>query len=294
MTGEWALRRARAEVRRRPGALLALAAAFALIGLCGGATRVAWRTSPAFERMAEQDVHVIAYLGDEVEDVGRLTEALRRLPGVEKVSLVDSNQALQRLRSAAAAVGDAQGALAAIEPGFLPRSLEVGLAPGADLARRAAELGGKLKKLPGISGVDGMAEGVERLRTWMAIARAVAWGALGAGIAAMLAALAMAVARGRERRRAVGETLAFLGETPAGIRLPATIASAIAAVAGAAVGLALMLVLVPVIIGALRTALGVPVSVSGLGLVELGAGLLAAAVLGAVVGQLSTPVPRHA
>ncbi len=301
MTAAWVLHRIRREPRRHASIFVAVAAVFAVAALTGGAALTGARLGPAIAANVTQNVHVITYFDDDVDEVAaaRVAEALRRLPGVERVNAVESDEALRRLRQAASSLGGAEPALTTLEAGFLPRSLEIALAPDHGLPARAADLAARLRVVPGVTQVDAMTEGLARLRSWMTLGRWILLAALAAFALAALAALALLAARGRARRRQQAEVLAFLGETPSAIRLPAAVATAAAAGLGTAAGLALF-------VAGFRHAARAFEAVMGMGVAlsaappslafwaprELALAVVAAVVTGGIVGYGSTPVPR--
>ena len=287
------LRRVRRETRRRPGTLLAFAAAVAGLAALAAAALLGARTAAAVVPLLDQNVHVIAYLDDELsgERAERLARAAAALPGVAQAHLVDGPEALARLRAAAQSLGG-PAAVADVEPGFLPRSLEVALTSGADLPARARALAGKLRSLPGIREVDAMGEGIGRLGSWLAIGRRLGLVALvlaGATGLALLALGLMAMARGRGRG-SEARVLRQLGETPAAIHLPASLAAAAAALLGAGVGLALVTASFPAVVRALEAAVGLgPLGAQPrLGPSEVAATLVAAVLIGWVGGHAAS------
>jgi cell division protein FtsX len=291
----WIARRAWREVARRPGTSLALAGACAALALVAGGARAGARLEATLVPLAEQNVHVIAYLGDDADadESARLQAALRVLPGVARVEAVDSAEALRRLERAAASLGDGGRAVAGLEAGFLPRSLEVALSPGGDLRARAAELAARLRRIRGIVEVDAMTEGLGRLQAWLSLGRVIALSAVAVAALLALFAAAVAVARGRAGRRAHAATLHFLGATTIAIRAPGALASAAAALAGTALGLGALAIASPRALGWLERSAGLvrvqtPPALVGR---ELALALGAAVLLGALVGALATPRP---
>jgi cell division protein FtsX len=242
-----------------------------------------------------QSVHVIAFLRAEMESdqATQLADLLRRRPGVARVRLVEPAEALARLRDAARSPSATGSWLNDLEPGYFPRSIEVALAPSVDLPQRAAELSRRLSGLAGVAEVDAMTNGVARLAAWVRFGQRLGWAVvLAAGIAA-LSFLVSAVVRGREARRRQAQVLVILGETAANIRLPANIALAAAGLTGALAALVVLRLAWPALLAAVEGALGIMPMPAGLflGLWESAVALLAASMLGWVLGYLSTPVP---
>jgi cell division protein FtsX len=291
----WYLRRARGEARRRKLALGALAGTMAMAVALGGASLLGARLASALVPRLQQQVHVIAYLDDDLgpPERDRLVEALRRLPGVEQARLVDPAEALARLRAAASSLGG-PGAVGSLEPGFLPRSLEIAVRPAPDLAARTAELATRLRKIRGLAEVDDMSEGLGRLESWLALAGRLAKLALALALIAAAAGLAIALVGGRSRRREA-EVLALLGETSLGISLPAMLAGAAAALVGAAAGLAVTRALFPRLLATVEATLrlGPLGTFPALGPREVALALVVAITIGGLAGHLAARAPRH-
>jgi cell division protein FtsX len=242
--------------------------------------------------LLEHNVHVIAYLGDELgpAERGRLLAALHQIPGVDRARLVEPEEALTRLRAAADSLGGST-AVAGIEPGFLPRSVEISVAGGADMPARTAELAARLRKLPGVVEVDAMSAGLSRLLSWMSLARRFGLAALAVASLAGAVALVAALTSARARRRREAEVLSLLGETPFGIRREASITGAGAAVAGALLGVVALLAIFPRILRGIEAAVGLGplASTPSLGVREIAIALGAALVIGWLGGYVATP-----
>ena len=124
-----------------------------------------------------------------------------------------------------------------MEADFLPTSLEIVLAPGPELPRRAADVALRLKRLPGVASVDAMTAGLAKLAGFESLALRLA-GLL--GVAAVLVAFALCAAvigRERGRLREEAEALALVGVPTAAARLPAGLVGLLAAVVGGLLGL---------------------------------------------------------
>jgi len=296
VTARWILRRVQREARRRAAPLAALAAAVALLAVVAGAALLGLRTTRAVLPLLEHNIHVIAYLGDELgaPERARLLAALQQVPGVERARLVEPEEALARLRAAVDSLGST-GAAAAIEPGFLPRSVEIAVAGGADMPARTAELAARLRKIPGVVEVDAMSAGLSRLMSWMALARRFGLAALAVGLAAGVVAIALALLSSRHRRRRDTEVLALLGESAAGIRREASITGAGAALAGALVGVTALLLIFPRLLRGIEAALGLGplASMPSLGPREIGVALIVALLVGWFGGYLATPAAEE-
>jgi hypothetical protein len=105
-----------AAARRR---LAALAAAVALLALVAGAALLGLRTVRAVVPLLEHNVHVIAYLGDELgpASASACWRPCARVPGVERARAGRARGGAGRCAAAADSLGS--GAVAGIEPGFL-------------------------------------------------------------------------------------------------------------------------------------------------------------------------------
>jgi cell division protein FtsX len=295
MTLRWILRRAGGEARRRKAGLIALGGAMALAAALSGAAMLGARAGGALLPRLQQDVHVIAYLDDGLgaAERDRLVAALRLTPGVERARPVSPDEALARLRAAAVSLGG-PSAIGAVEAGFLPRSVEIAVRPSPDMAARTVELAARLRKIPGLSEVDDMSEGLGRLESWLALARRLGRLALALALIAAGAGVATALVGGRARRREA-EVLRLLGESPLAITLPASLAGAAAALVGAVLGLVVTGAVFPRLLASFESALrlGPLGAVPSLGARELGMALIAAVAVGAVAGHLGARPPRQ-
>jgi cell division protein FtsX len=294
VTPDWILRRALREARRRKAGLVALAAAMAVAAGLGGAALLGARTGAALLPRMQQQVHVIAYLDDGLGASERehLVAVLRQLPGVAEARPVTPEEALARLRAAAQSLGG-PAAIAAVEPGFLPRSVEITVRPAPALAARAAELAAHLRKLPGVAEVDDMSEGLCRLESWLALARRLGLLTLALALVATAAGVATGLAGWRPRRREA-EVLRLMGESPLAITLPASLTGALAALLGALTGLILTGALFPRLVAVAESALrmGSLGGVPSLGMGERALTLLAAVLVGGLAGHLGARAPR--
>ena len=295
MTVAWILRRARRQAMSARRALWAAAGSFLVLGLVSGATVLGLRATRGWMSTVGQSVHVIAFLRDDVQpdQAAQLVDLLRLRPGVSRVRLVEPAEALARLRDAARPRPATGSWLDDLEPGYFPRSIEVALVASADLSQRATELSRRLRGLAAVADVDAMTDGVARLAAWVRFGQRLGWAVvLAAGIAA-LSFLVSTVLRGREARRCQAQVLVILGETAGNVRLPANIALAAAGLVGALAALAVLRIAWPALLTAVERALGIVPTPTGffLGFWESAAGLLAAPLLGWMLGYLSTPVP---
>lgn len=235
MNFDWTLRRMQRAVGRQPAPLLALCGAFGLLVLLMGSARVVSQIADAVLPRLAENVHVIAYLRDDMtaDKAQALAEVVSRVPGVERVRAVGSAEALARLRAEAKSMSGVAEFLDGVEEGFLPRSLEVRLQATTSLSDRASALAERLRRIPGIAEVDAMEDGLARLRSVLGLLRGLGWSLFGLAVVAGVAVLVLPLVQGRQRRQQEVAVLTLLGETPAGIRRPWALAGALAALVGA-------------------------------------------------------------
>jgi hypothetical protein len=194
MKAVWLGHHLRRQVQVHRWVILAASAAFCLLALVAGGARLGARTVARWGAFVGQNVHLIVYLSDDVDQdrAQDLAELLRRVPTVAQVTAIEPATALTRLTASATAFGLDGKALDGLEPAYFPRSLEVSLAPAADLSERASDLAKRLRPVPGILQVDAMGSGLARLSVWVKLGRKLG--------AVVLAALALVSSR-RPRRR---------------------------------------------------------------------------------------------
>jgi cell division protein FtsX len=144
-----------------------------------------------------------------------------------------------------------------------------------------------------VAEVDAMTNGVARLAAWVHFGQRLGWAVVLAGGIVALSLLVGTVVRGRESRRRQAQVLVILGETARNIRLPANIALAAAGLTGALAALVVLGLAWPALLGAVEGALGIMPTPAGLflGFWESAVALLAAPIIGWVLGYLATPVP---
>jgi cell division protein FtsX len=289
------LRRAARDLRRRPRDLIALSLAFTALTALGGAAVLAGRAEAIWTPVFEHNVAVIAYLRDDMshDRAGALAELLRRIPGVAAVRSTSSAQATAALAGMAQHLGGKPALLEGIEEGFLPRSIEITLAPSPNLESLARALGERLARIDGVVAADTMADGLVQLGSWLTLARWVSRLALALAAVTAMLALVWSASRWRAGRMQEANVLMFLGATPAEIRLPGRMLAAACATGGALLG-------VMVVLGAfrwLRTTLASSFSAlpaaPTLVPAEIAVGLLAAMAVGLMAGGLRLPSLRH-
>lgn len=294
MSWRWTFHHVGRQVRGHPRIVVATAAAFCLLTLVVGIGRLGNRVVQRWGAFVGQNVHVIAYLGEDIEQeqaVG-LATILARSPTVARVRVVEPEQALARLGAMALSLASDARPLEGLEPDYFPRSLEVSLVPAAELGRQAQELAKRLKAVPGVLEVDAMSGGLARLAVWVKLGRAIGLGMLVALALVALLALVTVFLRSRATVAERAAVLAQLGETPAAIRLPAGLWTALAALAGGALGALLLTLAWPFALGRLEASLGVasPLPVPVLGATEIAIGLLLLGLGGLAMGYLATPL----
>jgi cell division protein FtsX len=234
----WIAHHVRRQVRAHRWVILAASAAFCLLALVAGGARLGSRTVARWGAFVGQNVHLIVYLSDDVDQDRSqdLAELLRRVPTVAQVTAVEPAAALARFSASATVFGLDSKALDGLEPAYFPRSLEVRLAPAADLSERAGDLAKRLRPVPGILQVDAMGSGLARLSVWVKLGRRLGVVVLVALTLLTLAALAAVFLRSRGALARWAAVLTQLGETASGMRLPASLWMAAAAAAGGGVG----------------------------------------------------------
>jgi len=270
--------------------------AFCLLVVVTGAARLGIRTVERWGSFVGQNVHVIAYLVDDADPgvIRGLTELLGRVPTVTGVKVVDPAQALAHLRTVAASLGSEPKVLAGLEASYFPRSIEVSLAPAADLSERAANLAERLRAVPGVDQVDAMTGGLARLAAWVRLGRR-----LGAVLIAVfgllsIAALLAVVVRSRNGAQNQAEVLLELGETSSAVRLPSSLWMCAAGLVGGTAGLLLLRVCWRPLLVRVESNLGIAASapLPFLAGNEVAGGLAIVGLLGLVLGYFATPLPR--
>ena len=234
MNFAWTWCRCRRSLRRQPWPVAALAAAFTLLMLLAGSARLAAFVADAVLPRLADNVHVIAYLREDMtaDKASALAEIVAHVPGVERVRHVDSREALQRLRDEAAELGGVAELLDGVEEGFLPASLEIALRSTEALGDRGRALAERLRRIPGVAEVDAMEAGLARLHSLLALLRGLAWGLLALAVIVGIAGLGFPLLLGRQSRYEDVAVLTLLGETPAAIGRPWALMGALAAVVG--------------------------------------------------------------
>jgi cell division transport system permease protein len=149
-----ALRGALALARNPLGSLAACAAVgvgFALLAM----SALAGQNLDAVTRSWSAGAGMMVYCDAGVDEQRgrRIGAALDALPAIERVTWVSPEQALDRMREAGVA----------LEPGMLPGSLEVELAPGTLAVARAHPIIEKLEQTPGVDEVAFAGEWLERV-----------------------------------------------------------------------------------------------------------------------------------
>ena len=296
MNPVWLARHVRRQVEAHRWVFLAASAAFCLFALVAGGARLGTRTVARWGAFVGQNIHVIVYLTDDVDQdrAQELAELLRRVPTVAQVTAIEPASAWARLSASATAFGLNGKALDGLEPAYFPRSLEVSLAPAADLSERASDLAKRLRGVPGVQQVDAMGSGLARLSVWVKLGHK-----LGAIVLAALALLTLGTltavflrSRSAVARRAA--VLVQLGETASGIRLPSSLWMAAAATVGGGGGALVLGLGWQPLVSRLERNLGIVTNppFPSLDRAEIGTGFAIALVVGLVMGYFATPLPR--
>jgi cell division protein FtsX len=292
----WITHNVRRQVQAHRWVVIAACAAFCLLTLVAGGARLATRTVARWGAFVGQNIHVIVYLADDFDRDRTLdlADLLRRVPTVARVDIIEPASALARLSASAAAFGMDGKALDGLDPAYFPRSFEVSLKPAADLSEQASDLAKRLRGVPGVSQVDAMGSGLARLSVWVKLGRKLGVAAL---VALTLASLAMLVAVFLRSRSAVAQRAAVLvqlGETPTGIRLPASLWMAAAAIIGGGVGAVILALTWRPLVGHLERSLGLATTpaLTSLNGAELVTGFAVFLFVGLAMGYFATPLSR--
>jgi cell division protein FtsX len=289
VTPGFLLRRATARARRAPLVVIAVTLAFAVVsGLAAAAAALSHESARAREQLTEQ-THVVAYLdaGLPAEQAAALVIAFQRLGGVAAAREVSGRDALVELQATIRSAGARGDLLGEIEPDLLPRSIEITLAPGGDLPGRARDVADRLGRLPGVTAVDAMADGLTKMASAGVLTAQLS--SLFSAVAALaaLSLLGGLVIRERAHHRELAETMHLLGARGLSMWLPLGIGDAVAALLGGMAGWQ---------IGGWVTMLvlegrgGLP----AMAIVEVVAGAIVFVAAGLLMGRLSLPRPRGA
>jgi cell division protein FtsX len=296
MRAGWILRTVKRQAGLHRLAVLAAGASFFLLALLAGSSRLGARVVARWGGLVGQNVHLLVYLGDEMDDVAtrELAEILRRVPTVAQVVVVEPTQAFARFRDSALSFGADGKAIETLEPAYFPRSIEVRLIPAPDLGARVDDLAKRLRGVPGVVQVDAMGAGLARLAAWSTFGRRLGTAAL---IALALFDVVALVAVGVRLRTSLARRAAVLGqlgETASGIRLPSSLWMAIAAAIGGAVAATTLAVFWRPLVARVERSLGMLGSspLPTLGRAEVVTGLAVLVSLGLLLGYFATPVPE--
>jgi cell division protein FtsX len=296
MKAAWIARHVRSQAKAHRGIVFAATSAFCLLALVVGSARLGARTVDRWGTFVGQNVHVIVYLTDDVDQARAqdLAELLRRVPTVAEVTTIEPASALARLNASATAFGLDSKALDGLEPAYFPRSLEVSLAPAADLSERASDLAKRLRPVPGVLQVDAMGSGLDRLSVWVKLGRKLGAVVLVALALLSLGFLAAVFLRSRSAVARRAAVLVQLGETASGIRLPAGLWMAAAAVAGSGVGALVLALGWRPFVSRVERNLGIVTTLPfpSLDRAEIVTGLALVLLVGLFMGYFATPLPR--
>jgi cell division transport system permease protein len=185
------------------------------------------------------DLHVTAFLeeGVDAELRRRLIAVAGTVEGVERVRLVDEQEALERFQ---AGVGRGGALLEGLGENPLPASLEITLVP----ERRSAEgMRVVVESLEGLAGIDELGSGQDWVEGYLR-AVAVVRG-LGFGLAAILALATLLIVANTIRLAVLArsdelEILALVGASPAFVRTPFLLEGLLQGAAGGALALLLL------------------------------------------------------
>jgi cell division protein FtsX len=296
MRADWILRTVRRQAGLHRLTVLAAGATFFLLALLAGTSRLGARVVARWGGLVGQNVHLLVYLGDEMDEgTSRdLAEILRRVPTVAQVAVVEPAQAFARFKTSALSFGADGKTIETLEPAYFPRSIEIRLLPASDLDSRANDLAKRLRGVPGVVQVDAMGAGLARLSAWSSFGKRLGTGVIIALALLDLVALVAVFVRLRTSLARRAAVLVQLGETRSGIRLPSGLWMAgTAAIGGAAAATTLSLLWQP-LIGRLERSLGMlgPSPLPALGRADVAIGLALLVALGLGLGHFATPVPE--
>jgi cell division protein FtsX len=284
------------QARAHRGAAAFATLAFCLLVVVVGGARLGTGAVLRWGSFVGQNVHVIVYLSEDAdpEVVKGLSDLLRRIPTVAGARTVEPAEAVARLRSVSVSLGSDPKKLDGLESGYFPRSIEVSLAPAADLSERAADLARRLRGVPGVEEVDAMTTGLARLAGWVKLGKRLGLTLL---VASGLFSVAMLVAvfvRSRNASQTRAAVLLQLGETAVGVRLPTSLWMGGAALVGGGAGVALLAVAWRPLFAGLERGLGIvaPAPLPVLSGTEVLGGLAVASLLGLGLGYFATPLPK--
>ena len=284
MSLRWLMRRAWRRLLRHRLTFVGIALAFGVVATLGAGARALGRQSALATAQLTGQAHIIAYLDDGLsgDQTSALVKTLARLPGVGEVRQVDGAAAASFLRKEIEALDTTP---AAIDPSFLPTSVEIVMVARPDLIERVSDTAARLGRLPGIAAVDEMTAGLERVAAFTTLSRRLSILLAGMALLAALFLVAGVIGRERANQREEAETLRLLGATPAVLRLPAGVLGTLAAAAGGLCG-----VFVGTRLGTLL--FGVTAGALSLSPTELLFAMATLCALGLCVGWLSVPNRR--
>jgi cell division transport system permease protein len=233
------LRRALADIGRRPAEHMLVTGTVALALLLPGAARLVARNADRWLAGWGESAHLVVYLQDETPegDAARIAASIAEVAGVEGVRRVRPAEAYRRLREN---LGAEAGALDGVEERFLPDSLEVRLREGLWPLARVSPLVERLRAAPAVADVEFAGEWADRLGR---VRRAVAAASLGALALALLVCVYVVGSAARMAAHAQEDEIAIqklVGATDRFVRAPFLLAGALHGLVGAAVaGIAL-------------------------------------------------------
>ncbi len=296
MKAAWILRTVRRQAGLHRLTVFAAGASFFLLALLAGTSRLGARVVAHWGGLVGQNVHLLVYLGDEMDEgtSSNLADILRRAPAVAQVAVVEPTQAFARFKASAQSFGADGKTIETLEPAYFPRSLEIRLIPAPDLGARADDLAKRLRGVPGVVQVDAMGAGLARLSAWSSFGNRLGTGALVALALLDVVALVAVFVRLRTTLARRAGVLVQLGETTSGIRLPSGLWMAVAAAAGGAVAAATLSLVWRSLVARIERSLGMvgTSALPALGRSEVAIGLAVLVVLGLVLGYFATPVPE--
>ena len=147
------IRRALRGIRKNPLIQLVAVCTIALSLLLAGAFALAASNLSRLGKSWGRGTEMTVYLQDGVAPprARQIAAALGKLPGVERVQVIDAHQAYARMRQS---LGERADLLDGVEEGFLPASVEATLQPGVAEVIRAHPAFDKLRHTAGVEEVE--------------------------------------------------------------------------------------------------------------------------------------------
>ena len=187
-------------------------------------------------------VQMVVYLDENAspERARAIARVLEQVPAVERVDYVPPDVAYRRL---ADSLGERRALLEGVEIGYLPSSLEVGLAGGVRDVAAISPMVKRLRATPGVEEVEFLGDWVERLTALLGTLRAAAAALAVLVAAACVYVVASTIKLGIYARRDELEILKLVGATDGFVKGPLVIEGALQGALGASIAVIVLFVL---------------------------------------------------